>query len=350
MVQFHHVTHPHPFKPPADLSRFFVVAVISNPVRFKRRYELYWKFKEMCDAAQVRLITVEQAFGLRQFMVTEACNPMHVQVRSFEELWLKENMINLGIQRAAEHGAREVAWIDADVRPSVPPREWFEETWHALQHYEFVQMFSTLMDLDLDGCAINKPTHGFMANYIRLGSPDAATLHEMAISGGPGVYLYPDSATTKELYLGHPGGAWAAGVDAISKVGGLIDYAILGSGDHYMAYALLGTLQASALGVTYKNVAYAKKLMAWQDRCEHWIKRDVGFVPGLVLHDFHGTKAQRGYGSRWRILVDNDYDPDIDVKLDAQGLWQLETVTPRQIKIRDQIRAYFRSRSEDDTK
>ncbi len=336
----------HPYRPAADLSRFYVVAPISNPVRFQRRYELYWRFKEMCDAAGVKLITVEQAFGARPYMVTEPGNPLHVQVRTVEELWHKENMINLGIQRAAEHGANEVAWVDADVRPAGTPREWFEETWHALQHYEFVQMFGTLMDLDIKGSALNAPSAGFMSNYVKLGSPDAEQLHKMSIRGDPGIYLVQDSKTTRELYLGHPGGAWAASVDAISKVGGLVDYAILGSGDHYMAYALLGTLQASTLGVTYSG-AYAKRLMAWQARAEHWIKRDVGYVDGLVLHDYHGDKINRGYGSRWRILTDNGFDPDHDIKYDAQGLLQLETVSPRQIKMRDGIRAYMRRRNED---
>jgi hypothetical protein len=60
----------HPYKPPADLSRFYVITPISNPRRFARRYELYFVFKEMCQAAGVNLITIEQAFGDRQFMVT----------------------------------------------------------------------------------------------------------------------------------------------------------------------------------------------------------------------------------------------------------------------------------------
>ncbi len=150
----------HPYKPAADLSRFFVIAVISNPVRFKRRYELYWPFKEMCAAAGVNLVTVEQAFGERPFMVTEAGDPMTVRVRTVEELWHKENMINLGVKRAVEMGAREVAWVDADIRPCVHPLTWFEETWHELQHYEFVQMFESLIDLDINGAATIPGVHG----------------------------------------------------------------------------------------------------------------------------------------------------------------------------------------------
>ena len=59
---------------PADLDKFWVITVLSNPVRYKRRYELYWKFAEMCEHAGVRLVTVEQAFGQRPYMVTSATN------------------------------------------------------------------------------------------------------------------------------------------------------------------------------------------------------------------------------------------------------------------------------------
>ena len=340
----------HPYSPAADLSRFWVIAVISNPQRYKRRYELFFPFQDMCLAAGVNLIVVEQAFGDRPFMITESSNPYHIQVRTIEELWHKENMINMGVVRAAQFGAREIAWVDADVRPTYHPRTWFEETWHELQHYEFVQMWENLIDLDLRG---NMMSHskGFMSNYVKMGSPDVKELRRLALNSNEKI-MYPyygaDGATGKELFIGHPGGAWAANLDAFNKVGGLIDYAILGSGDHYMAYALLGTLQASRLGVAVTS-QYEKRLLAWQGRCEHWIKRDVGFVRGTLLHDYHGPKVNRGYSTRWKILTDNYYDPDTDIKYDAQGMLQLETVLPRQIKLRDDIRNYFRSRNEDST-
>ena len=85
-MAFHHITNPHPHKPSADLSQFYVVTPVSNPVRYKRRYELYWRFKEMCEAADVKLITVEQAFGLRPFMLAEPatrCTSTSRRSRSF---------------------------------------------------------------------------------------------------------------------------------------------------------------------------------------------------------------------------------------------------------------------------
>ncbi len=115
-----------------------------------------------------------------------------------------------------------------------------------------------------------------------------------------------------------------------------------------MAYALLGTLEASRLGVAVTS-PYEKKLLAWQKTAVHRIEKDVGYVPGTISHDFHGPKSKRGYSTRWRILTDNNFDPDLDLKYDAQGLLQLETIEPRQIRMRDQIRQYFASRQEDST-
>ncbi len=327
-------------KVPADLSKFWVVTVLSNPIRYKRRYELYWDFAEVCQNAGIKLVTVEQAFGDRQFMVTEANNPYHLQVRTVEELWHKENMINLGVRHAcaiAPNQVREVAWVDCDCRPARPYRDWFEETWQQLQHYEFVQMWETLIDLDTTYNIIGVPQPGFMSNYIKFGTPNPIEFKN--IQDQSSRYPYGSKA------FGRPGLAWAANIDAFNKVGGLIDFAILGAGDWYMAHALVGSLNV-ATG-DYNGTRYVEKMMQWQELCERWIKRDVGFVYGVVYHDFHGKKIDRQYGTRGKILHNCQFNPDTDIKYDSQGLLQLETWEPRQIKMRNQIREYFRARDED---
>lgn len=340
---FHHRTNPHPHKPPADLSHFWVVTIISNAVRFKRRYELYWQFKEMCDAAGVRLITVEQAFGHRQFMVTESGNPHHVQVRTIEELWHKENMGNLGFVRMmqVDPRAREVAFVDADCAPMRTPVDWFEETWHQLQHYEVVQMWEQMVDLDI---AFNPivTRQSFMYHYFKYGEP-----HPIILGQGDGYYM-PGRPKRR---FGCPGLAWAYNVDALNKISGglsgpLLDCAILGAGDSYMAAGMLGLI-ATQFDPKSITAGYARKLLRWQELCERWIKRDVGVVGGTVYHYFHGHKEDRKYGTRGEILSRNHYDPDTDLKLDSYGLLQLETWDPRQIRLRDEIRKYMRERNED---
>lgn len=344
---FNHKVHPHPHKSPADLSHFYVITPISNAVRFKRRYELYWQFKEMCDSAGVKLITVEQAFGNRDFMVTEPNNPYHVQVRTIEELWHKENMQNIGFARMMhlDPKAREVAFVDADCAPMRTPVDWFEETWHQLQHYEVVQMWEKMIDLDIAFNIIcERPS--FMYNYFKYGEPHP--IHKIELGKGE-AYYSPNQKERRQF--GAPGLAWAWNVDAIQKVstglgGPLLDCCILGAGDSYMAHGLIGSMKQ-----TYAHEAvttgYANRLLLWQERCERYVKRDIGVVGGTVYHYFHGEKVLREYGTRGAILARNHYDPNTDLKFDGYGLLQLETWEPRQIKMRDEIRAYARRRNED---
>lgn len=337
--EHHHRRNKHPHKPCADLSHFYVIAVISNPEMFKKRYQLYWRFAEMVRNAGVKLITVEQAFGDRPFMVTQSCDQFDVQVRSSEVLWLKERMINLGIHRMMDIDplAREVTWCDADTFPMIPAVEWFEMIWHGLQNYEFLQPWQYLQNFGANGEPVGKPDMSFVATYAAAG-------YQVPKSKSVAHTLAGNSGMTS---LGRTGLVWSANVSALNKVGLLLDRCILGSSDWHQAHALVGALEQFS-GEFLKLSRYAQYLLDFQDKCEKWIKRDVGFIPVTVGHWHHGSKENRFYGSRGKILIDNQYDPYVDIKLDAQGLYQLETFEPRQIRMRDQIRAYFSSRREDD--
>lgn len=317
--------------------RLHVHTVVSNPPRFRRRWDLYRDFAKHVAASGATLTTIEVAFGDRPFAVTERDNPDHVQLRSSDELWLKENALDLGFAHTIQRYpyARYLAWVDADVSFARP--DWAGETVHQLQHYDFVQMFSVAHDLGPDDETIS--THrGFMSDYIHG-----------KLNLGPDYCKYS-----------HPGFAWAARRESLDVVGGLIDFAILGAGDKHMALGLIGQLDASvALPLGEKGLrdggwppplepAYIRELLDWQARAEREIRRNVGYVPGTLLHRHHGPKRLRKYVERWRILVDNEYDPDKDIKRDTQGLISLnEDGSLRIIKLRDQIRAYFRQRNED---
>src|SRR5476651_861088 len=107
----------------------YVIAVISNPVMYQSRIRLYQEFAErMRNTPNVKLITVEHAFGDRPFDVTDANNPDHVQLRGGPEyeLWLKEPMMNRGFKHLYDTYPdwQYAAWIDADVELSRP--DWAE--------------------------------------------------------------------------------------------------------------------------------------------------------------------------------------------------------------------------------
>jgi hypothetical protein len=109
-----------------------------------------------------------------------------------------------------------------------------------------------------------------------------------------------------------------------------------------MALAVLGQADISfAAGVT---AAYKRPILLWQERARAAFAGNLGYVPGLLRHQWHGGKAQRQYESRWKILVDEQFDPETDILQDAQELWQLAGNKPR---LRDRLQAYFASREED---
>lgn len=298
-----------------------VLTMVSNPVRYKSRYKLFRDFvQRMQGVPGINLVTVEVAYGDRAFEVTTP-GPQSVQLRTADELWHKENALNVGISRLPSDW-EYVAWLDADIQFVNP--NWAAETVHQLQHHHVVQMFQDAVDLGPTGQVLEK--HSSLASVYLSGVP----LQQLSNSQ----YGYGK--------FGHPGFAWAAGRDAINAMGGLLDFGILGAGDHHQALALIGGAEYSMPGGI--TAAYHDDVMEFQARCESGIKRDVGFVEGTILHHFHGAKRNRQYESRWDIVTKNQFDPRKDIVKDWQGLYQLK---PGLIQLRDDIRRYFRSRNED---
>lgn len=302
-----------------------VVAVVSNPLRFESRYRLYREFEaRLIKNPYVRLTTVEMAFGHRPFEITVPDNPRHVQVRGTSELWHKECLVNIGVQNVPADG-KYIAWIDADV--TFGRDDWAEETVHQLQHYDVVQMWSHAQDCGPKSQPVGKTHKGFVWSYYNEPSdmPRGVSYYHEGISAS-----------------WHPGFAWAARRSAIDALGQLIDWGALGSGDRHMASALIGQVLATCNANLSAN--YKRYLVRWQDRAQRYIRRNIGYVDGMLLHHWHGKKQDRQYGDRWKILVDEQYDPELDLKRDSQGLWQL---TDRNYKLRDKFRSYFYARNED---
>jgi hypothetical protein len=300
----------------------YVIAPIVNPSRYRSRYALYRDFEKYITDAGAVLYTVEAAYGNRDFEVTDSANSRHIRLRTDHEVWHKENLINIGVSRLPADW-KYVAWIDTDVRFARP--DIVTETIHQLQHFSVVQMFAHAADLGPKHEPL-KAFEGFVAQWMR---------HDQA------------PANIRQYSLWHPGYAWACRRDAWDHLGGLIEFAIVGSADRYMACALIGEIAQSLNPDLIRTCpTYAAWCFEWQERAEIYIRRNIGFVDGLLLHYFHGAKKKRGYADRSAVLRENRFDPARDIKRDWQGLWQL---TDRKPGLRDGLRSYFRSRDEDST-
>jgi hypothetical protein len=289
-----------------------VVIVVSNPVMYHRRYQLFEEFiRRYKTHSRVRMHTTELQQGNKPY----ATSAEH-KFRTKHEIWHKENLINLVVQRLPKDW-KYLAWIDSDIE--FHNANWVEDTISQLQHYKVVQLFSHAIDMGPDDEAMNT-FESFGYRFAR----------------GLG-YTRPGYGK-----FSHPGYAWAMTRRAYNKVGGLVDFAILGSADTHMALAFIGKVELSINRNLHQN--YQQLLKRYQERCKLYINENVGYVKGTILHHWHGKKKDRQYSSRWLILIEHNYDPLMDIYRDAQGLYQLSDHKP---EFRDALRRYFRARNED---
>jgi len=334
---------------PIDLKDFYVITCISNSQRFRSRYNLFRKFSKHIQESGVKLYTVELQYGDRPFEITSDTYGTEIRLRTRHELWQKERLLNIAMQHLPSDW-KYCAWIDADIE--FMRQDWAQETVQQLQHYDFVQMFSDAIDMGPHpSYQIVGHNLGFVYCYMNqlrnkeippLLIDDKLNKKRMnPVLSGP----YPSK--NKRVYY-HSGFAWAARRSALIKCGGLLDTAALGAGDHHMALALLGLADDSLPpGVTQ---GYRDSVMRWQDRCVRSVRKNIGYVPGTIHHGWHGPKVNRRYNDRWKILVENQFDPYHDLMMDPQGVYQLvDHGDERSIRLRDQMRAYALERDEDST-
>lgn len=300
-------------------STLHVIGVVSNPQRYQSRYRLAREWiNQMRQTSNVALYLVEAAYGDRKHELTDPDNDNELQVRVFSEEWIKESMINLAARSLLPPNWKYIAWVDCDVFFRRP--DWALETIHQLQHYKIVQPWEDCSDLG--------PHGNILHHHKSIGSLVAKGIRRQRLPLEP--YAF-----------GHPGYAWACTRFFWENTQGLMDFAILGSGDHHMATAMINDVFTSVhAGMTS---GFKEKCVDWQYRATRITQSKIGYVPGVIEHGFHGSKKNRFYRERWQILIDHKYDPKIDLYYDHQGLVSLY----RRPDLQHAIHEYNRSRQED---
>jgi hypothetical protein len=292
-----------------------VIMVVSNPCNFKRRYQLAQEFiHRMSQEPNVQLYIVELCYQNQSFVLTKNTNRHHLQLRTDHALWHKENMINCGV-RLLPPEWKAMAWIDADIEFESPT--WATDCLKLLNGYaDIVQLFSHAVDMDRDELAMNLAT-------------SAGYQYEKGLPRKVGINYW------------HPGYAWACTRRAYEKMGGLYENAILGSGDNIMMFSLLGQVEQA---IHEKNHdSYKKDVFAFQSRAS---RLRFSYVPGVIRHYYHGSKANRRYRERWQILVDHNYCPQHHLQKNTNGLLIPSTKCPP--KLLEDILKYFKDRNEDE--
>ena len=299
-------------------NKLHVVAVISNPCLFARRYILLKEFVNRMEIEEPNIILyiVELCYGNQQFLVTDSKNPNHLQLRTKTPIWHKENMINIAVQKLLPKSWKAFAWIDADIE--------FENTTWALDTLKILNGSRDIIQLFSHACDMNR---------------EEQTMNVFNSAGFQHTKGLPFNSKFPNLW--HPGFAWAITRKAYEKIGGLYEKAILGSGDNIMMLSLIGkgcnsVNMESTDGYVNSILDFEKKIKTLR----------FGYVPGVIRHHYHGSKINRRYHERWAILSSNYYDPEIHIKTDKNGILIPSSQFPE--KMKNEILEYFLERKEDD--
>lgn len=290
----------------------YVVLPYFNFCGFRRRRQLFVEFlNRIAKTPDIRII-ISEALGPAQLPKLPVWR--HLRIETPHPVWIKENLINLSVSEFPEDW-KYVAWIDADL--TFLNKNWVYDTLSELHAYDIVQLFHTAVNLGPTG-------------------------ESLKIDKSFG-YMHRDSGTpytkTDKYGFWHPGYAWACTRKAFEQMNGLIDWAILGSGDRHMALAWIGRVSDSAPGNINPN--YMNLLTDYQKACKGL---EVSYVPGTILHHWHGRFEDRRYKERWEILTKNNFDPCLDISVTDSGVTCL---TRKGLRFAKDLQEYFTARRED---
>ncbi len=297
------------FKPRPVL---YVVLPYFNFCGFKRRRELFIKFVQRIILKCGIKIVVSEMEG--QAPLPHLPVWRHFKFQAKNHIWVKENLINLAVNQLPPDW-KYVAWIDADL--TFLNESWIRDTIKALDEADIVQMWRTAVNLGPAGEALKI---------------DKSFAYMAKASGTPWV-------PNDKYGFWHPGYAWACTHHAWDKLTGLLDWAILGSGDRHLAMALMGRALQSAPGNVHQN--YKNLLKEYQNLCTDL---KLSWVPGTILHHWHGSLENRRYRERWEILTKNNFDPFKDITIDEMGRVVL---TRSGLRLVGELDEYFLGRRED---
>jgi len=304
-----------------------VISVVSNPLNWNSRADLFCQFIQDTLASKValegseynlELHIVECLYADQLSCISESLQKSvdYHAVHSSSVIWNKENLINIGISKLPADW-KYVAWVDGDI--TFQNQTWIQDTINVLDRSSVCQLWTEAWDLHANGEVMMQ--HRSFCSQV-----DTAKL----------------CAKTKMYTTWHSGYAWGATREAVEALGGLYDKGILGSADSYMAWALIGRLDliVSNRRISQSELQY---LMTWQKRAQLFRNR-LGSVPGAIEHYYHGPKHSRGYGWRWKIAADNDFNPDTDVQYNTDGVIEFTDAKP---SLSVGVLEYFLSRNED---
>jgi len=297
-----------------------------NPMGYRRRLANYRVFRQHLA---VPLVTVELSFD-GQFQLQPADAEILVRLQGGAVLWQKERLLNIALKSLPTR-CDKVAWVDCDIL--LANTEWVGRAGAALDAWPLVHLFHERHEVPRDA------------------APDPRGSWEAYRTSQSAVYrVAVGEATPEDVYMAGSmekrgscsGLAWATRRDVL-EAHGLYDAFIVGGGDRAMLCAALGEFNR-LVEARELNTQRTEHYLAWARPFFDRIRGNVGYVPGHVLHLWHGDLDDRRSRERHQQLAQFDFDPFTDLALAPGGAWRWNSAKR---DLHAFVNGYFASRKED---
>ncbi|MFF4607839.1 hypothetical protein ACFY12_34520 [Streptomyces sp. NPDC001339] len=298
-----------------------------NPIGYRSRRDNYHLFRKNL---QVPLVTVEHSTTGRFDLDGDDADIL-IHLDGGDVMWQKERLLNVALE-AIPATCQAVAWLDCDVLLHNP--DWAGQSLAKLDESLLVQPFSSAYEGQAAGDA-----------RLPAATPRVATRPSFAARYARRE-LSPEEIRTWRIGHDpvpiHCGYAWVGRLDLLLEHG-FYDASIMGGGTRESATAAIGEIEAAAR-CHPRSRAQLDHFLTWARKWSSAIDGRIGYVEGELMHLWHGETADRGYGKRYSILTDHDFDPCVDIALTGGGCWKWGTPKKR---LHEQVARYFTTRHED---
>ncbi|MCB1124072.1 MAG: hypothetical protein KJT03_21155 [Verrucomicrobiae bacterium] len=304
-------------------TELWAITCYFNPVGYQRRLKNYRIFRQTLN---VPLVAVELSFE-GQFHLKPGYADILIQLTAESVLWQKERLLNIALEQLPPT-CRYVAWLDCDV--TFDNKDWALQAQEALSRYPIIQPFSE----------VKEPLPNEVAQ-------DDSEKRREGISLA---YLMSKEQVPEDLLCGNmrvdyncnSGLAWAARRE-ILDTDGFYDTCIMGSGNRAMLCAAMGQPEIGIRSLRM-TPSWAEHYTAWANRHYEHTGGEIGFVPGTLIHHWHGNLKNRRYQSRHEDFSTFDFNPARDIAMDPSGIWRWASDKPAMHRYAAQ---YFKDRKED---
>ncbi|MEI7998364.1 MAG: hypothetical protein WCH62_02525 [Candidatus Omnitrophota bacterium] len=304
---------------------FWGITTFYNPQGYRNKYDLYRRFRESSKRQGLCLIAVELSFGNKPFELKEDDAEIVLRIRGIDEniMWQKERLLNFAFEHLPKE-CHKFAWIDCDI--IFKNENWVKETIDLLDQYPVVQPFSISFRL---------PRNVQDIQQARISELPYERRVSMAFSWA---HLRMEQMLIEQ---GHTGFAWAARRSVFEGVG-FYDKMIVGGGDTVLSCGFKGEEINKFTSILPEKVVQSQT--SWIRSIFPRVEGRVYYVPGVLIHLWHGESRRRKTSERLKLLSKYDFDPNKDIIKGSNHCWQWVGGKGPFYKA---VRKYFWSRNEE---